>query len=62
MVKGKYELQTSADRSSAYARPFYEEELRRQGKVRLPRWVEQALEEEAKEAARATRTQGGTSR
>jgi formate hydrogenlyase subunit 6/NADH:ubiquinone oxidoreductase subunit I len=59
MVKGKHELETSTDRSSAYGRPFYEQELRRQGRIRLPKWVEVALEEEARETARATRTQGG---
>ena len=60
MVKGKYQLETATERSSAYGRPFYEEQLRAEGKVRLPRWVEQALAEEAREATHAAHTQTRT--
>jgi formate hydrogenlyase subunit 6/NADH:ubiquinone oxidoreductase subunit I len=57
MVKGKHQLVTAAERSSTYGRPFYEQLLREQGKINLPKWVAVALEEEAKETSRATQTQ-----
>jgi formate hydrogenlyase subunit 6/NADH:ubiquinone oxidoreductase subunit I len=66
MVMGKYELERDPERSSAYARPFVEEERRRAGKVRLPRWVEQALAEEARLVREASeeraRVHSGTDR